>query len=74
MYLSYLTVYKTHVYITRTLISAGQIKKKTYIKRDEINIKNIINDNIFNLRNILLNINNSYMKVTLNSKIIGAAR
>ena len=40
-----------HGCIRRTQISAGQIKKKqsTVIKRDEINIMNIINDNIFNL-------------------------
>ena len=37
-------------------MSAGQIKKNTntYIKRDEINILNIFNDNSFNLKNSLL--------------------
>ena len=40
-------------------------KKTTCIKRDEINIINIINDNTFNLHNRLLENNNRYMKVTL---------
>ena len=46
-----------------------QIKKKqsTNIKCDEINIKNINNDNTFNLYNSLLNNDNRYMKVTLMS-------
>ena len=39
-----------------------------------INIKNINNDNTFNLHNNLLDINNRYMKVTLNSQLIGVAR
>ena len=59
--LPYLTVYKTHRCIRRTPISAGQIKEKTnkkqqlmaYIKRDEIDIMNIINDNTFNPYNNL---------------------
>ena len=34
---------------------------------------NIINDNIFNLHNSFLNIDNKYMKVTLESKLIGVA-
>ena len=59
-------------------ILAGQIKKKkeqsTYIKRDEINIINIINDNTFNLHNMPLTNNNRYMKVTLKFKQIGIAR
>ena len=44
------------------------------IKRDEINIKNIINDNTFNLHDSLLNNDNRHMKVTLKSKLIGVAR
>ena len=46
----------------------------TNIKRYEINIMNIINDNNFNLHNRLLNNNNRYMKVTLKSKLIGVGR
>ena len=55
--LSYLTGYKTHRYIRCTLISAGQIEKNpkknqsTNIKREEINIMNIIIDNSFNQHN-----------------------
>ena len=75
-YVPYLTAYKTHESIRRTPISAGQIKKKkqqsTNIKRDEINIMNIINDNTFNLYNSLLINDNRYMKVTLKSKLIAA--
>ena len=43
-----------------TPILAGQIKKKqsTFIKRDEIDIMNFINENTFNLHNRLLNNNN----------------
>ena len=76
MNVSYLTVYKTNGCISWTPIPAGQIKKKKYIniKRDEINIMNIINDNTFNLHNSHLNNDNRYMKVTLNSKLIGVAR
>ena len=63
--------YKTPGYTRRIPISAGQIKiKQTNIKRDEINIMNIINDNIFNLHNSLLNNDNRYMKVT----VIGVSR
>ena len=46
-------------------------KRSTYIKRDGINIINIINDNTFNLHNSLLNNDNRYIKVTLKSKLIG---
>ena len=63
--------------IRHTPISAEQIKKKTQstnIRRDEIIIMNIINDNTFNLHNSLLNNDNRYMKVTLMSKLIGIAR
>ena len=35
---------------------------------------NIINDNTFNLPNSLLNVDESYMKVTLKSQLIGVAR
>ena len=58
---SYLTAFKTHECIRLTLISAWQIKKtkrSTNIKRDEIDTMNIINDNTFDLHNILLNNNN----------------
>ena len=59
-------MYKTHPNFNK----ANQEKKQsTNIKRDEINIMNIINDNTFNLDNSLLNNNNRYMKVTLNSKL-----
>ena len=58
--LSYLTAYKMHWSIYRsTPISAGQIKKKqqqsTDVKRDEIDIMNIIN-NTFYLHYNLFNI------------------
>ena len=49
------------------------VKQSTNIKRDEINIMNIINDNTFNLHDSLLN-DNKYMKVTLKSKLTGVAR
>ena len=48
-------------------------KQSTNIKRDKIDIMNIINDNTFNLYNSLLNIDNRYMKVTLKSKLIEVA-
>ena len=59
-YIPYLTAYKIHGCIRRTLISAGQInknkktatkKQSTNIKLDAINTMNIINDNSFNLHN-----------------------
>ena len=62
--------YKTHLFIRRTPTSEGQMKKKKIsanIKRDEINIMNIINDNTFNLHNNLLNNDYRYMKVTPSS-------
>ena len=60
--------YKTLGCIRRTPISTEQIKKKqsTYTKRNEINIRIIINDNTFNLHNNLLNNDNRYMKVEAN--------
>ena len=67
-YLPYLTGYKTH-----QNFSWVNQEKSTNIKRDEINIMNIINDNTFNLHNRLLNNDNRYMNVTLNSKLIGVA-
>ena len=76
----YLTAYKTHGSIRRTPISAGQIKKtektqqSTHLKRSEINIMNIINDNTFNLHDSLLNNDNRYMKVTLKSQLTGVTR
>ena len=48
--------------------------RETNIKRDEINIMNIINDNTFNLYISLLNNDNRYMKFTLKSKQIGVAK
>ena len=61
--------------IRHTLISAGQIKKKsTNIKRDEINVMYIINDDTFNLHNSRLNNDNRYMKYTLKSKLIGVTK
>ena len=59
--------YKTHGCIRRTPISAEQIQS-TDIKRDEINIIDIINDKTFNLHKSLLNNDNRYMKVTLKSR------
>ena len=50
------------------------MKLSTYIKRDEINIMNIINYNTFNRHNSLLNNDNRYMKVTVESKQIGVTR
>ena len=35
---------------------------------------NIINDNTYNLYNSLLNNDNRYMKITLQSKLIGIAK
>ena len=49
------------------------MKQSTNIKRDEINIMNIINDNTYILHNSLLNSDKRYMKVTLKSKT-GVAR
>ena len=49
-------------------------KEPKYIKRDKINVMNIINDNTFNINNSLLNYDNRYMKVTLNSKLVVVAR
>ena len=72
-----MTAYKTRGCIWRTPILAKQIKKKqstTNIRRDEINIMNIIYGNTFNLHNSLLNYDNKYMKVTLKSNLIGVAR
>ena len=62
--------------IRRISISAWQIKKIlvkqcTNIKRNEIIIRNIIDQNTFNLHNSILNNYNRYMKVTLKSKLIG---
>ena len=46
---------------------ANKKKQSTNIKRDEIIIMNIINDNTFNLHISHLNNDNRYMKVTLKS-------
>ena len=56
--------------IRRTPISAGKsrknlMKQNAHIKRDEINIMNISNDNSFNLHSSLC------LKVTLKSKLTG---
>ena len=48
-------------------------KQSTNIKRYEINFMNIINDNIFYLRNSLLDNDSRYMNVTLKSKPTGVA-
>ena len=66
----------THGCIRGVSILAGQIKKKQRIdiKRDEINIMNIINDSIFNLHESLFSNDNRYMKGTLKSKLIGNTR
>ena len=51
---------------------ANQEKKhSSNIKRDEINTINNIIDNTFNQYNSLLNHDNTYMKVTLKSELIG---
>ena len=70
MHTLYLMVYKT------TQFQQGKSRKKQSpnIKHDKINIKNIINENTFNLYNSLLNYNNRYMKVTQKSKLIRVAR
>ena len=47
------------------------VKQSTHIKRDEINIMNIINNKTFNLPNSLLINDNRYMKVALKFKLIG---
>ena len=49
-------------------------KQSTNIKRDEINIMNIINDKTYNLHNKFFNNDKRYMKVTLKSKIIEVVR
>ena len=57
-----------HKCLRRTPISAEHLKKKKTslnIKRDGINIRNIINDKTFNLHNSFLGNDNRYMKVTL---------
>ena len=62
-------MFKTHPNFSR----ANQEKKNpqqqqsTNIKRNEINIMNIINVNTFNMHNGLLNYDNWLMKVTLKS-------
>ena len=69
-------MYKTHPN------SAGknqEVKKKkrkrsTNIKRNEISIMNIINDNTFNLHNSFLNNDNRNIKVILKFKQIQVAR
>ena len=63
------------MYKTNPNFSLGKSRKKqsTNIKCDEINLMNIIK-NTFNLHNSLLNKDNKYMKVTLNSKLLGVAR
>ena len=50
------------------------MKQSTNINRDEINTMNIINENTFYLHISFLNNDIRYMKVTLNSKLIGVAK
>ena len=50
------------------------MQQNTNIKRDEINISNIIYDNTFNLHYNLWNNLNRYMKVIQKSKLIGVVR
>ena len=69
--LPYLTAYKTHPNFSRA--NEKNNNKKQNIKRDKINIMNIINDHTFNLHNGLLNNDNKYTKVTLKFKLIGVA-
>ena len=69
----YLTVYETQANFSRTN-QEEKNKQSINIKRDGINIINIINDNTFNLHNTLLNNDNRYKKVTLKSKLIGVTR
>ena len=51
------------------LAKSRKKKQRTNIKWEEINIKNVINDNTFNLHKNFLNNDNRYIKVTLKSKI-----
>ena len=67
-------VYKTHSNFSREKKEKNFSKTSTNIKRDEINIMNIINDNTFNLHNSHFNNGNRYMKVTVKSKLIGVAK
>ena len=64
-------VYKTQPNFIRANQKNLVKQQSTDIKHDEINIMNIINDNIFNLHNSFLNNDNRYMKITINSKLIG---
>ena len=66
-------VYKTQPNFCCTNQEKILQKQSTNIKRDEINIINIINDNSFNLHNSLLKNYIRYMKFNLKSKLIGVA-
>ena len=64
----YLTVYKTHHNFSRANQKIFLVKQSNNIKRDEINIMNIINDKTFNLRphqlrelTYVLEVNEDYM-------------
>ena len=69
-------IYDLRLYITHPNFSrANQGKKQSInIKRDEINMIHIINDNTFNLHNRPLINDNKHLKVTLKSKLIGVSR
>ena len=67
-------MYNTHPTLSRANQKKNLVKKSTNIKRDEINIMNLINNNIFNLHNNLLNNDNRYMKDTQNSMPTGVAK
>ena len=67
-------MYKTHSNFSLVNQENILMKQNTNIKRNEINIINIINDNTFNLHNSLLNNDSRYMKVTLKSNLLGVAR
>ena len=67
-------MYKTHPNFSRTNQETFLAKQSTNIKRDEINVMNIINGITFNLHYSLLNNSNWYLKVNLKSKLIGIAR
>ena len=54
--------------------SWGNQEKSTNIKRDDIDIINIVNDNNFDLHNSHLNKDYRYMKIILSSKLLGVAK
>ena len=70
----YLTVYKMHPNFSRANQEKILVKQSTNIKRDEINIMNIIDDNTLNRHNSLLDKDNRYTKITLRLKLTRVAR